>query len=349
MEQLERDKMERERDKEERRRLMEEIRLEQQELQRRAQKRTFDSRGGGRDEYWSEPKRAATNENRFDDNRSFGTTERKVERYDRRAEQPRGTDSREARRFDDRREFNREERSDRRNDDRFDRFDRGSGDQASFDRAARERNDRPVLREDRREGEFHRRSRSRDRSDTRVSRGRDEHRNERSHHTSPPRHTDNRDWKNERDNRTQADTRLVVSRQNIGGTVSSGGRDSWQNNNIQDDRSRNKGFINQQQGVATQQGRSWGGASTMDRQNIIDNRPTIQQERFTAVQQEARGTFANTINPALVGNVQPSIFVPAVPNTAQMIISNQGLAAARQQEARFDAYKSIQSGGFRRY
>lgn len=78
------------------------------------------------------------------------------------------------------------------------RFDRGSGDQASFDRAARERNDRPVLREDRREGEFHRRSRSRDRSDTRVSRGRDEHRNERSHHTSPPRHTDNRDWKNER-------------------------------------------------------------------------------------------------------------------------------------------------------
>ncbi|VDI67882.1 Hypothetical predicted protein [Mytilus galloprovincialis] len=251
------------------------------------------------------------------------------------------------------------------------RFDRGSGDQASFDRAARERNDRPVLREDRREGEFHRRSRSRDRSDTRVSRGRDEHRNERSHHTSPPRHTDNRDWKNERagnatqtnwttnntanqrqqnnHNRTQADTRLVVSRQNIGGTVSSGGRDSWQNNNIQDDRSRNKGFINQQQGVATQQGRSWGGASTMDRQNIIDNRPTIQQERFTAVQQEARGTFANTINPALVGNVQPSIFVPAVPNTAQMIISNQGLAAARQQEARFDAYKSIQSGGFRRY
>ena len=68
------------------------------------------------------------------------------------------------------------------------------------------------------------------------------------------------------------------------------------------------------------------------------------------MQQETRGAFGNTVNPAgLVTNVQPSIFVPAVPNTAQMIISNQGLAAARQQEARFDAYKSMQTGGFRRY
>ena len=48
------------------------FRLEQQELQmqKRAQKRTFENRGGDRrDDYWSEPKRAATNDNRFDDNR----------------------------------------------------------------------------------------------------------------------------------------------------------------------------------------------------------------------------------------------------------------------------------------
>jgi hypothetical protein len=102
-------------------------------------------------------------------------------------------------------------------------------------------------------------------------------------------------------------------------------------------------------GVAAQQGRSWGGGNIDTRQNIMDNRPVAQQERFSAVQQDNRGTFGNTITPALVSNVQPSIFVPAVPNTAQMIISNQGLAAARQQEARFDAYKSIQTGSFRRY
>lgn len=101
-------------------------------------------------------------------------------------------------------------------------------------------------------------------------------------------------------------------------------------------------------GVAAQQGRSWGGSNIDTRQNIMDNRPVAQQERFSAVQ-DNRGTFGNTITPALVSNVQPSIFVPAVPNTAQMIISNQGLAAARQQEARFDAYKSIQTGSFRRY
>jgi hypothetical protein len=102
-------------------------------------------------------------------------------------------------------------------------------------------------------------------------------------------------------------------------------------------------------GVAAQQGRSWGGGNIDTRQNIMDNRPVAQQERFSAVQQDNRGTFGNSITPALVSNVQPSIFVPAVPNTAQMIISNQGLAAARQQEARFDAYKSIQTGSFRRY
>jgi hypothetical protein len=49
------------------------------------------------------------------------------------------------------------------------------------------------------------------------------------------------------DNRTQSDTRLVV-RQNMGGNINAGGRDNWQNNSLQDDRNRNKGFINQQQG-----------------------------------------------------------------------------------------------------
>lgn len=49
------------------------------------------------------------------------------------------------------------------------------------------------------------------------------------------------------DNRTQSDTRLVV-RQNMGGNINAGGRDTWQNNSLQDDRNRNKGFINQQQG-----------------------------------------------------------------------------------------------------
>lgn len=86
----------------------------------------------------------------------------------------------------------------------------------------------------------------------------------------------------------------------------------------------------------------------------MEARVVPQQERHWAggvqIQQDARQNFtAQTVPTGLIAtSVAPNMYLASVPQQPGIIMA-PALAPARQQEARFDAYKNMNTGMQRRY